>query len=157
MNFFYDSLENIIKNNDITKVKENYIKLLSNLTKTSIIDDNAFINIINKIHEMGIIYVCYIYDDKNNIIFVATGTIIIEPKIIHGGKKVGHIEDIVVDLNFQKMGISVKIVEFLKKYGIKNDCYKIILDCNKEIKKVYEKNDFYEKEYLNNKIIIVKQ
>ena len=95
---------------------------------------------------MGIIYVCYIYDNEKNIIFVASGTIIIEPKIIHGGKKVGHVEDIVVNSNFQKMGISVKIVEFLKRYGIENDCYKIILDCNKEIKKVYEKNDFYEKD-----------
>ena len=146
MNFFYDTLENIIKNNDITKVKENYIKLLSNLTTTAIIDNNKFIDIINKIHEMGIIYVCYIYDNEKNIIFVASGTIIIEPKIIHGGKKVGHVEDIVVNSNFQKMGISVKIVEFLKRYGIENDCYKIILDCNKEIKKVYEKNDFYEKD-----------
>ena len=120
MNFLYDTLENIIKNNDIDKIKENYIKLLSNLTTTSIIDNNSFIDIINKIHEMGIIYVCYNYDNENNIIFIASGTIIIEPKIIRGGKKVGHIEDIVVGLNFQKMGISVKIVEYLKKYGINN-------------------------------------
>lgn len=127
---------------------------MSNLTTTTIIDNNTFTDIINKIHNMGIIYICYHYDNdndnendnENNIIFVASGTIIIEPKIIHGGKNVGHIEDIVVNPNFYKKGISVKIIEYLKKYGIENNCYKIILDCNKEIKKVYEKNNFYEKD-----------
>ena len=41
---------------------------------------------------------------------------------------------------------STKIVKYLKDYGLENNCYKIILDCDKNIKKVYEKNDFYEKD-----------
>jgi glucosamine-phosphate N-acetyltransferase len=146
MELLFDTLENIIKNNGIEKIKENYINLLSNLTTTSIIENNLFMDIINKIHNTGVIYICYHYDNENNIIIVASGTIIIEPKIIHGGKNVGHIEDIVVNPKYQKKGISVKIVEYLKNYGINNNCYKIILDCNKEIKKVYEKNNFYEKD-----------
>ena len=46
----------------------------------------------------------------------------------------------------QGKGLSTKIVKYLKDYGLENNCYKIILDCDKNIKKVYEKNDFYEKD-----------
>ena len=43
-------------------------------------------------------------------IIIASGTIIIEPKIIRGGQNVGHIEDIVVKNNFRGKGISKAIL-----------------------------------------------
>lgn len=145
MELFFDTLDNIILNNNIEIVKNSYICLLSYLTKTNNIDNNTFLSTIKKINEIGIIYVCYVFVEKK-INIIASGTIIIEPKIIHNCKNVGHIEDIVVHPLYQGKGLSKKIIEYLKNYGINNNCYKIILDCNKNIKKVYEKNDFYEKD-----------
>jgi len=145
MALFFDKLQNIILNNNIYKIKNKYIELLSNLTTTKNLNDEYFFEIINKIHKIGAIYVCYYYKN-DEIEIIASGTIIIEPKIIHSGKNVGHIEDIVVHPKHQGKGLSTKIVKYLKDYGLENNCYKIILDCDKNIKKVYEKNDFYEKD-----------
>jgi|SaaInlStandDraft_7_1057024.scaffolds.fasta_scaffold11259_5 glucosamine-phosphate N-acetyltransferase len=148
MELFFDKLQNIILNNNISKIekiKNKYIELLSNLTTTENLNNEDFLEIINKIHKIGAIYVCYYYEN-DEIEIIASGTIIIEPKIIHSGKNVGHIEDIVVHSKHQGKGLSTKIVKYLKDYGLENNCYKIILDCDKNIKKVYEKNDFYEKD-----------
>jgi glucosamine-phosphate N-acetyltransferase len=146
MTLFFDTLNNIINNfNNIDNIQINYIHLLSHLTSSSITNKEIFLENINKIHSHGIIYVCYYLKD-DEIFFVASGTIIIEPKIIHGCKNVGHIEDIVVHPNYQGEGLSYKIINYLKQYGINNNCYKIILDCNKNIKKVYEKHNFVEKD-----------
>ena len=73
---------------------------------------------------------------------IGSGTIIIEPKIIRGCRFVGHIEDIVVHTNYRSCGICQNILNILKEIAINNNCYKIILDCNESVKKVYEKNNF---------------
>lgn len=72
-------------------------------------------------------------------------TIIIETKLIHGGKSVGHIEDLVVDSEYRGLGIGKRLVEFCKTYAEQNNCYKVILDCNTETKSFYEKNGFTHK------------
>ena len=123
----------------------NYIQLLSHLTSSPAVEEHVFLKNINKIHEMGIIYVCY-YLQENEIFFIASGTIIIEPKIIHECKNVGHIEDIVVHPDYHGKGLSYTIINYLKQYGIQNNCYKLILDCNENIKKVYQKHNFIKKD-----------
>jgi glucosamine-phosphate N-acetyltransferase len=95
---------------------------------------------------MGTIIVCYIgtpLSEKFDII--ASGTIIIEPKLIRGGKSVGHIEDIVVKSAHRGKQISSDILNLLKNIARENNCYKVILDCNEEVKKVYNRSGFEEK------------
>jgi uncharacterized protein involved in cysteine biosynthesis len=65
---------------------------------------------------MGAIIVGVTNDPSNNYEIVASGTIIIEPKIIREGKNVGHIEDIVVAEHMRGKGVSHKILEILKNY-----------------------------------------
>ena len=91
---------------------------------------------------MGTIIVGVIIDSSNNIEIIASGTIIIEPKIIREGQNVGHIEDIVVTKHMRSRGISSKILDILKLIARENNCYKVILDCNDEVKNVYIKNGF---------------
>jgi len=94
---------------------------------------------------MGTIIVCYIGTPlSDNFDIIASGTIIIEPKLIRGGKSVGHIEDIVVSQKYRGNGISKNILEMLKKVAREKDCYKVILDCNEEVKKVYNSSGFEE-------------
>ena len=67
-------------------IKNKYIHLLSFLTEATDIPDQMFTDKIHDINKMGIILVC-IVRTENDILIVGTGTLIKEPKIIHGGKK----------------------------------------------------------------------
>lgn len=125
----YDTLLNIIKNDVI---KEQYFELLGQLTDAPIMTNDEFINKVNEISKMGTIIVCY-----NHFQIIGTGTIIVEPKLIHGGKSVGHIEDIVVHKDHRKKGIATNIVNKLVDL-YDHCCYKIILDCKDELVDFYK-------------------
>ena len=129
--------------NLIEKIKEQYLVLLSELTTTSYIETTLFLKNIERISEIGgTIIVGIINNSLDNIEIIASGTIIIEPKIIREGKNVGHIEDIVVAKHMRGKGISSRILTILKLFARESNCYKVILDCNEEVKKVYIKNGF---------------
>jgi len=140
----YGSIINIIENNKeiIGEINSEYTKLLSFLTKSEKLENDFFLQKIREISNIGEIFICYIFDNNNKINIIGTGSIIFEPKIIHGGKYVGHIEDIVINENYRNLGIARSILIELKFLAEKKGCYKVILDCNLDNKNFYEKNDF---------------
>ena len=73
---------------------------------------------------------------------VGSTTLLIETKFIHSGGKVGHIEDVVVDKEYQRKGIGEKIITYLLRYAKDQGCYKTILDCVDDVKPFYEKLGF---------------
>ena len=73
---------------------------------------------------------------------VGSTTLLIETKFIHEGGLVGHIEDVVVEKNFQGKGIGQKIVQYLLEIAKNRGCYKTILDCKDDVKTFYEKIGF---------------
>ena len=123
----------------LNEIKDDYINLLKHLTDAPDIPLKQFANHIHDICQNGKIIVCHI-DHK----VIGTGTIFYETKIIHGGKKVGHIEDIVVDPGYRGHGIASILLKMLIEDS-KNDCYKVILDCNYNMIDFYEKNGFVHK------------
>lgn len=125
--------------NYIEKIKEQHLLLLSELSSTTYIETKLFLENIERIHKMGAIVVGVIVD-ASNIEIIASGTIIVEPKIIRGGKNVGHIEDIIVSKHMRGKGISQRILDILKIIARENNCYKVILDCDNTVKNVYIKN-----------------
>ena len=48
--------------------------------------------------------------------------------------------------------MSKNILEMFKTIARENDCYKVILDCNDEVKKVYNSSGFEEKGDTNGNI-----
>ena len=127
-------------------IKDKHLSLLSELSVVSELDTKLYLEHIKRISNMGTIIVCYIdnpFSEKFDII--ASGTIIIEPKLIRGGKSVGHIEDIVVKSAHRGKQISSDILNLLKTVAREKDCYKVILDCSEEVKKVYNRSGFEEK------------
>jgi len=127
-------------------IKDKHLNLLSELSITSYLDTPLYFENLKKINDMGCILVAYLENplsDKFDII--ASGTIIIEPKLIREGKNVGHIEDIVVKSIYRGYHISSDILALLKNIAREKECYKVILDCNEEIKKVYLESGFEEK------------
>ena len=146
----YISLQELLNSDSIKDqtikgqtIKAQYIHLLSHLTSTYDLTFDMFNNNINKISDIGLILVCIIRE-KEGILLVGTGTIIIEPKIIHGGKSVGHIEDVVVHPNYRGKGIAQNILNMLVDYS-KSSCYKVILNCNANMEQFYNRVGFDKK------------
>ena len=79
-----------------------------------------------------------IIDEK----IVGAATLLLESKFIHNGGIVGHIEDVVVDKNYQGQRIGEKITRYLLELAKTKRCYKTILDCADNVKPFYEKIGF---------------
>ncbi len=120
-----------------------YLDLLSQLTEVNKnnISFKKFSNFIDKLNENHKIIIII-----NNNKIIATGTLLIENKIIHSISKVGHIEDIVVDSNSKGLGIGKQIVTYLTNLAKENNCYKVILNCNDHNVGFYQKCGYQKKE-----------
>ena len=126
----------------LDKIKSQYIILLKNLTETYDILLDIFIKQINTIANCGEIIIAISGNLLYEFEIIGSGTVIIEPKIIHNAKSVAHIEDIVIHPNFRGKSIATNIITRLKNYSRFKYCYKVILNCKNEYISIYEKSDF---------------
>jgi len=149
MEIQYDTLYNLVQQKIhhpmvLQKIKTSYLLLLAHLTKTEPLTNEHFLQQVNQIHAMGMIQIAYVEctEYPQYLEIIASGTLILEPKIIRGGKPVGHIEDIVVHPQYRGKGIATQILTQLTQYAQTKECYKVILDCKEDVAKVYEKAGF---------------
>jgi glucosamine-phosphate N-acetyltransferase len=91
-------------------------------------------NVLNKNHKLYVL-------EKNNKI-IGTGTVLIEEKLTYGGSKLGHIENILVDEYHRGNGYGEFIVKNLLKICKQENCYRVDLNCVKELENFYSKNNF---------------
>jgi len=82
-----------------------FLTTLDSLRQTSDIDRDKAEKVFEKI-DSNPDHIIVIAELDGKI--VGTTTLLIEPKFIHGGGLVGHIEDVVVDKNFQVQRIGEK-------------------------------------------------
>ena len=116
-----------------------FLESLDSLRKASDLNEEKAKEVFKKINS-----------NPNHSVFVAildskvigSTTLFIEPKFIHQGGKVGHIEDVVISKEHQGMGIGEKLINFVLNYAKQNQCYKTILDCTDDVKQFYEKIGF---------------
>ena len=116
-----------------------FLVSLDSLRKASDLSEEKAKEVFNKIKS-----------NPNHTVFVAvldskvigSTTLLIEPKFIHQGGKVGHIEDVVIAKEHQGTGIGEKLINFVLDYAKQNQCYKTILDCTDDVKQFYEKIGF---------------
>jgi len=73
-------------------------------------------------------------------------TLLLEPKLIHNGSSVLHIEDVIVHPEHQRKGLGKMMMDKAKQIAVDNNCYKIILDCTEQNKKFYESCGFSSKQ-----------
>lgn len=73
---------------------------------------------------------------------IGTASLLIEPKFIHSGGVVGHIEDVAVHRDHQHLGIGGRLVNHLLEVCRKERCYKVILDCEEPLIPFYERFGF---------------
>ena len=131
--------EIIIRQIEESDLLNGFLNSLDSLKKASDIDSTKAKDILQKIKS-----------NPNHIIFVAilgekvvgSTTLLIEPKFIHDGGLVGHIEDVVVNKEFQGQKIGEKLILASLEYAKNKGCYKTILDCLDDVKPFYEKLGF---------------
>jgi glucosamine-phosphate N-acetyltransferase len=131
--------ELIIRELEKEDFKKGFLQTMDTLRESSNISEDKALEIFRNIqlNQKHIIIVAEI----NGRIVGAT-TLLIEPKFIHQGGIVGHIEDVVVNKEFQGQKIGEKIIKYVLGIAKKHDCYKTILDCSDDVKQFYEKLGF---------------
>jgi len=118
---------------------EGFLITLDSLRQASSIDKKTAEKIFDKINSNpDHIVAVAVIEGK----IVGSTTLLIETKFIHNGGRVGHIEDVVVDKEYQRKGIGEKIITYLLRYAKDHGCYKTILDCVDDVKPFYEKLGF---------------
>ena len=121
-----------------------HLELLAQLTKAPHIEHRKYCEQLENIrNQHGYIYV--LIDLDNNRI-VGSITLLIEHKLIRNCGKVGHIEDVIVDKSYRGQGLGKKLIDHIKLEAEHKGCYKVILDCNENNCKFYQKCGLHQKE-----------
>ena len=131
--------------------EKGYLDLMSHLAEVEALQFSKFREILELMDN----YYIVVLEDLSTLQVVASGTLFIEQKLIREGKKVGHIDDVVVSQSYQKLGLAQHILGVLKEIALSKDCYKVILECEEEVSGLFEKCGFQKKglcmaEYINN-------
>jgi len=128
-----------IRELEVNDLFNGFLESLDSLKQASNLDKEKAVQIFKKIKSNPDHYVYVAILDGR---VVGSTTMIIEPKFIHNGGNVAHIEDVVVSKEHQGKGIGKILMNSLLELAKENNCYKIILDCSDEVKPFYEKIGF---------------
>jgi len=85
------------------------------------------------------IYVAVVQEDTEQGLVIGTTTLLVEPKFIFGGGRVGHIEDVAVRAGYQTRGIGFKLVKYATEQAVLMRCVRTVLDCSDKNIPFYEK------------------
>ena len=129
----------IIRELEEKDIKNGFLTTLDVLRETSSMGKGKALEIFKKI-KSNPEHIIIIAEIEGRVI--GSTTLLIEPKFIHQGGVVGHIEDVVVDKKFQGKKIGEKIITHVLEIAKNRGCYKTILDCSDSVKPFYEKLGF---------------
>ena len=129
----------IIRELEEKDFKNGFLTTLDVLRETSSMSEDKVLEIFKMI-KSNPEHIIIIAEIEGRVI--GSTTLLIEPKFIHQGGVVGHIEDVVVDKKFQGKKIGEKIITHVLEIAKNHGCYKTILDCSDSIKPFYEKLGF---------------
>ena len=116
---------------------------LSNLSDVDGLTTNIRKDVFKRASGEGVyFFVAVSEEDMSKGQIISTVKLIIEPKFFHGGKAAGHIEDVATRAGFEGNGLAKALLKEAIKVAEENNCYKIILDCKKELIPFYNKLGF---------------
>lgn len=116
----------------------NFIDLINKFRAVGMeIDSEQFSIIYDEIFSHGFIFV--IEDDKN---LIGTAKIHLERKFFHKLAIYAHLEDVLIDPSFRGKRLGVKLIKHLIDFCEEKNYYKIKLNCDDNLVKFYEKNNF---------------
>lgn len=117
---------------------DHFISLLEQLTSVAMTPDS-----LRTVHTDRISRGIRTYGLYRDSLLAATASLVVEPKFIHGGKRVGHLEEVVVDRDYRGEGLGERIVRYVAHEAITRlGCYKVILNCVEDNIGFYQKTGF---------------
>ncbi len=137
-------------NIEIRKLNKNdfhkgYLDVLCELSDTiTIKTEELFKSVFEKV-ELNKNHYIYVLEDMVSGNIIGSATLLIEPKFIHNGKNVGHIEDVVVSKKAQSKGLGKSLIMYLTTFMNEMNCYKFILDCSENVQTFYSKCGYNSK------------
>jgi len=127
-----------------------YVDLLNQLTCVGEVSKSDYTKRFNEIKGSKDTYYITVVEDTTSGQVIASGTLLIEMKFIHGCALRGRIEDVVVSDKYRGQQLGKVLISVLKLLSIKLDCYKVTLDCRDEMKPFYENLGFAKEETNSN-------
>ena len=117
-----------------------FLEVLENLVPTGIDIEHAK-RILEEIKSNPLhkIFVAQIEQENNKKAIVGTTTLLVEPKFINKGMRVGYIEDVSVRIGYAGLGIGSKLIIYATNYAISEGCKRILLYCSGSTRPFYEK------------------
>jgi glucosamine-phosphate N-acetyltransferase len=85
----------------------------------------------------------FVYDVDGKL--HGTAKVIFEPKFSNNLTFCGHVEDVAVLPESRNQGIARAMVDYIVKFCWEIGCYKIVLECNENLVKLYERSGFKTK------------
>ena len=122
---------------DATDLRRGFLVALGSLKPTELTDEQA-LDVFRRRMRSRLKTNVALMDDR----VAGTASLFIEPKFIHSGGIVGHIEDVAVHTAYQHHGIGGALVGHLLTVCRDAGCYKVILDCDEHVIPFYEKLGF---------------
>ncbi|CAJ1351784.1 unnamed protein product [Effrenium voratum] len=115
------------------------IPLLAQLTQVDDLSESRFLEIFELRQRQAEVYRSLVIEHCESKQLVATASLIVEAKFVHGGACVGHVEDVVVDDHHRGKGLAKSLMNELAEDARRRRCYKVILDCKESNVGLYEK------------------
>jgi glucosamine-phosphate N-acetyltransferase len=142
----------IIREIEYQDIDKGFLEVLDNLLATNINKEYAKEILQNiKLNPLHKIFVAE--DDINNKKIVGTTTLLIEPKFINKGMRVGYIEDVSVRKGYEGLGIGSQLINYATNNAISVEgCKKILLYCSEKTRPFYEKLGYK----LDNDILVMR-
>tara|TARA_Y100000991_G_scaffold215609_1_gene206834 strand:- start:223 stop:654 length:432 start_codon:yes stop_codon:yes gene_type:complete len=131
-----------IREIEINDYYKKYFDLLSQLTSADNVDFKDWEKRIQEIKQNPYHHI-FVIEDKGKII--GSATLLIEMKIIRKLSKIGHVEDVVISNKYRGKGLARELINHCINFSKNKDCYKLILNCNKDLANFYSKFGFENK------------
>ncbi|HEY6883586.1 MAG TPA: GNAT family N-acetyltransferase, partial [Nitrososphaeraceae archaeon] len=96
--------------------------------------------VVNTLFSIAAYYKIFVAEDYENNKIAGTTTLLVEPKFINKGMRVGYIEDVSVRKGYEGLGIGSRLVNYVTTDAISVEhCKKVLLDCSESTMPFYEK------------------
>ena len=124
---------------EVTDYDKDYLALLNQLRPVEAYDSSSFERVYKDYQDNKQHYI-FVIEEENSI--VGTITVLLETKFIYEGRKLAHIEDLVVHEDHRKKGYGGKLISYCVDFCKEQGCKKIALCSRKTSEEFYYKKGY---------------
>ena len=129
----------IIRQIEYNDIDKGFLEVLDNLLATNIDSKEHAKEILKKIRSNPL-HKIFVAEDYVSRKIVGTTTLLVEPKFINKGMRVGYIEDVSVRKGYEGLGIGSQLINHATADAISvENCKKVLLYCSESTRAFYEK------------------